>query len=102
MIVTVFRSRPRTDLSADVVAEVTRIGTRMVELAPTMPGFVSYRDYASQDGESVTVVEFQTMEDVIRWRNHPEHREAQEYGRAQVFSEYRVQVCEQARESRFP
>ena len=102
MIVTVFRSRPRHDLSADVIAELTRIGTRMAELAPTMPGFVSYRDYAASDGESVTVVEFQTMEDALRWRNHPEHREAQEYGRAKVFSEYRVQVCEQVRESRFP
>jgi heme-degrading monooxygenase HmoA len=102
MIVTVFRSRARTDLSADVIAKLTRIGTRMAELAPTMPGFISYSDYASSDGESVTVVEFQTMEDTLRWRHHPEHRQAQEYGRAEAFSEYRVQVCEQLRESRFP
>jgi heme-degrading monooxygenase HmoA len=102
MIVTVFRARPRTDLSADVIAQLTRIGARMAELAPTMPGFVSYRDYASQDGEAVTVVEFQTMEDTLRWRNHPEHREAQDFGRTQVFSQYRVQVCEQVRESRSP
>jgi heme-degrading monooxygenase HmoA len=48
------------------------------------------------------IAEFETMEDTLRWRNHPEHLAAQEFGRNQVFSEYRVQVCEQIRESRQP
>jgi hypothetical protein len=30
----------------------------MYELGSAMPGFVSYKDFTSQDGESVSVVEF--------------------------------------------
>jgi heme-degrading monooxygenase HmoA len=102
MIVTVFRNRARTDLDSETLQKVTQVGERMAELAQTMPGFIAYRDYAAADGERVTVGEFETIEDNLRWRDHPEHRAAQAFGRSHVFSEYRIQVCEQIRETRFP
>lgn len=102
MIVTVFRSRARNDLSAELMERLTRVGARMYELAIAMPGFVSYKDFTSEDGESATIVEFETMEDTLRWRNHPEHVAAQAFGRDDVFAEYNIQVCERVRASRFP
>jgi heme-degrading monooxygenase HmoA len=102
MIVTVFRARARTDLDPQTLEKLGQVGQRMVELVQTMPGFIAYRDYAAPDGESVTIAEFETMEDTLRWRNHPEHLAAQDFGRSRVFSAYRVQVCEQIRESRQP
>ena len=101
MVVVVFRSRVRPDLAPSVLADLERLGTRAAELAPTMPGFVSYKDFTSSDGESVTVVEFETHEQLAAWRDHPEHREVQELGRRHVFSEYRIQVCDLVRTSRF-
>ena len=102
MIVTVFRSRVRTDLSKETLERLAQLGARMHQLAIGMPGFVSYKDFASEDGESVTIVEFETMEDNLRWRNHPEHAAVQAFGRSDVFSEYNIQVCERMRVTRFP
>jgi heme-degrading monooxygenase HmoA len=102
MFVAVFRSRARADLDAGVVAQVERLGLRMAELAAGMPGFVSYKDFAAEDGETVTIVEFETHEAMAAWGAHPEHRAVQQLGRDSVFSEYTVQVCEQVRVSRFP
>ena len=99
MVVIVFRSRVRP--GADLAA-VERVGQRMIELGSAMPGFVSYREYAAADGESVTLVEFESHAQLAAWRDHPEHRSAQDWGRAQLFSEYRIQVCDMVRESRFP
>ncbi|HEU5295791.1 MAG TPA: antibiotic biosynthesis monooxygenase [Burkholderiaceae bacterium] len=90
MIVTVFRARVRA--GADMAA-LGAVGERMYALATAMPGFVSYKDYAAADGESVTVVEFASEPELLAWRNHPEHRDAQERGRREFFAEYTIQVC---------
>ena len=90
MIVTVFRARLRAD--ADMAA-ITAIGERMYALATAMPGFVSYKDYTAADGEAVTVVEFASEPELLAWRNHPEHRDAQERGRREFFAEYKIQIC---------
>jgi len=94
MIVTVFRGRLRAD--ADLAA-ITALGERMHALATAMPGFVSYKDYAAADGEAVTVVEFASEPELLAWRNHPEHREAQERGRREFFAEYKIQICRMER-----
>lgn len=101
MVVVVFRSRPRPDLSPEILRELEALGARAAELAPSMPGFVSYKDFTSPDGESVTVVEFETHETLAAWRDHPEHRAVQELGRRAVFAEYQIQVCDLVRQSRF-
>jgi hypothetical protein len=41
-----------------------KIGLRMHELATRMPGFISYKDFAAADGETVTIVEFESEETV--------------------------------------
>jgi heme-degrading monooxygenase HmoA len=98
MVVIVFRSR----LRPGVEKEIEKTGARMYELATSMPGFISYREYASADGESVAIVEFESQETLAAWRNHPEHLQAQAAGRDRYFSEYRITVCESVRESSFP
>lgn len=101
MLVVVFRSRVRPGLAPEVLAELEALSRRMAELAATAPGLVSYKDFTSEDGESVTVVEFETHEQLAAWREHPEHRAVQELGRRSVFLAYQVQVCELVRTSRF-
>jgi len=54
MIVTVFRSRLKPGVREDYVA----LADRMNELARTMPGYISHKDFYANDGERVAVVEF--------------------------------------------
>jgi len=99
MIVTVFRSRVRGFADLD---RLEAAGERMAELAQSMPGFISYKDFSAPDGENVTVVEFDTLEHQVAWRDHPEHREVQRAARAEFFEGYRISVCQMLREALFP
>lgn len=98
MVVTVFRSRLRADVDMQALEAA---GGRMVELVSKMPGFVSYKDFAAADGESVTIVEFTDQASLLAWRNHPEHRVVQQRGRDEFMSEYHIQVCETVRDYAF-
>ena len=98
MIVVVFRTR----LKPGVEEEIAAMGGRMYALGSGMPGFLSYRDYTNADGESLSIVEFESLETLAAWREHPDHRKAQIAGRERFFSEYRVTVCQSLRDYSFP
>lgn len=98
MFVTVFRSRLRPGVDA---ASLESLGARMYELAASMPGFISYKDYLAADGESVALVEFEDADSLLAWRQHPEHLAAQQLGRSTYFADYRIQVCEVRRQYAF-
>ena len=97
MIVTVFRARLLPGVRDEYVALVNR----MSELAATMPGYISHKGFFADDGERVTVVEFESEEAMGAWRTHPEHVQAQRKGRQIYYSEYHIQVCEVLREASF-
>jgi heme-degrading monooxygenase HmoA len=97
MIVTVFRSRLRPGVRDEYVALVER----MTEIARTMPGYISHKGFFADDGERVTIVEFEHEEGMRAWRTNPEHRAAQKLAREKYYTEYSVQVCTLDRESKF-
>lgn len=97
MVVVVFRARLKPGIGKDY----QETGARMLALAEKMPGFVSYREYASGDGEELAVVEFESHETVAAWRAHPEHREAQRLGRERWYAEFRITVCDGVRDYSF-
>ena len=97
MLITVFRSRLRPGVREDYIALVER----MNELAQTMPGYISHKGYFADDGERVTIVEFEHEEGLRAWRTNPEHLAAQRLARQKYYVEYHVQVCTLDRESRF-
>ena len=65
----------------------------MHNLATDMPGFVGIKTFTADDGERVSIVEFESEETHAAWRNHLTHREAQRLGRERFYSEFRIQVC---------
>jgi heme-degrading monooxygenase HmoA len=97
MIVTVFRSRLMPEVGDDYEA----VANRMNELAATMPGYISHKGFVAEDGERVTVVEFESEEGMRAWRTHLEHIAAQRKGRQVYYSEYSIQVCEVVRSGSF-
>lgn len=94
MVIVLIRTQLRPD--ADVAA-YEQLDARMNELVQTIPGFVSARSYASDDGDRISLVRFTSAEALRAWRDHPEHRETQRRGRDEFFSAYDVEVCEVTR-----
>jgi heme-degrading monooxygenase HmoA len=97
MIITVFRSRLKPGVREEYVALVER----MNELARTMPGYISHKGFFADDGERVTIVEFEHEEGMQAWRTNPEHIAAQKLARQKYYAAYHVQVCTLDRESKF-
>jgi heme-degrading monooxygenase HmoA len=97
-IVTIFRSRLRPEHAV----EYGQWAKKIYDIAITMPGFISFKVFTAEDGERVSLVEFDSPENVLAWRNHPEHRQAQELGQKLFYSEYRIQVCQTMRDYSFP
>lgn len=93
MIVTVFRQRT-VDGVQDEYAD---IGKRVVDAAPKVPGFISFKRFKAEDGENCTIVEFEDEEAHNRWLAHPIHREAMHAGRETFFSDYTITVCKAIR-----
>jgi heme-degrading monooxygenase HmoA len=98
MVVTVFRSRVKPEMQE----EYARWAARMSELARSMPGYISHKGFVAEDGERVTIVEFESEEAQRAWAVHPEHLDAKKKGRKDFYSEYRVQVCTLQRDSAHP
>ena len=97
MIVTVFRSR----LKAANEQEYYEWAERIAALAKTMPGYVSHKSFTADDGERVTIVEFASEEGQRVWATNLQHIEAKKKGRADFYTEYKLQVCAVQRESAF-
>ena len=89
MIVTIFRSR----LNPGVQDNYGPMAKRMSELAQTVPGYITHKGFVAEDGERVTIVEFETEEALHEWRRHPEHTMAKRQGIASFFSDYKFQIC---------
>jgi len=97
-VVTVFRSRLRPGVDEDYGP----LANRMEALARTMPGFVDFKGFVAPDGERVSIVTFADMAAQRAWRDHPDHRAAQQRGRRDLYEWYSVQVCTLVSEHRFP
>ncbi len=97
MIVTIFRSR----LREEALAEYGPVAEQMDRLASSMPGFISLKTFTADDGEHVTIAEFESEKDQSAWREHTEHRMAQEAGRDRFYSTYKIQVCSPIRTREF-
>jgi len=82
----------RTQLRPDADrALYERVGGEM------MPGVVSAKDFAAEDGDQISLVTFESHEALLAWRNLPAHVSAQNLGREQMYASYSIQVCEVTR-----
>lgn len=94
MIVTVLRTR----LNPGVQDEYGPTAARISELAQAMPGYISHKGFVADDGERVTIVEFESEDALHKWRIDPEHRAAKKRGFDSFYSEFKYQICRVIRE----
>ena len=86
MVVTVFRSR----LNPGVQDEYGPMAARMSALAKSMPGYISHKGFVAEDGERVTIVEFESEADVAAWSAQADHAAAKRRGREAFYAEYGI------------
>jgi heme-degrading monooxygenase HmoA len=95
-VVTVFRNRLRDDIDG-----YDETAVDMYLKATSMPGFMDFKQFTADDGERLALVQFDTWEHQQDWRNHPDHKVAQQRGRTEWYSEYHIQVCRVLSERNF-
>jgi len=95
--VIVFRSR----LRPGVEEAYGRRGDEIYAMAERMPGMLAAKDFTAEDGERVSIVEFDTEEHLLAWRDHAEHRRVQAEGRELFYSTYSIQICKVERSASF-
>jgi heme-degrading monooxygenase HmoA len=88
MIITLFRSR----LKPESIDEYSQWAERMSELAKTMPGYIAHKGFIAEDGERITVVEFEDEASQRNWSANLQHVEAKK-GR-KTYSQYRLESAE--------
>lgn len=93
----VFRTRLREGIKAEYDRHVEDVYQRAI----AMDGYVSIKDFTADDGERVAIIEWDSAENLARWRDEPSHRAAQQAGRERYYSQYSLQVCSELRGSRF-
>lgn len=96
-IVTIFRSR----LVEGQREAYAALAPEIYQLVTAMPGFVSAKTFSAPDGERVTVVEFDSMENHRAWSEHPRHVEVKKRGIAEFYAEYHITVCQPLHERHF-
>ena len=89
MIVTIFRSRR----NPGVDGEYGPMAQQMSALVKKVPGYISHKGFVADDGERVTIVEFETEEALRVWQVDREHGKAKRRGIESFFSEYKFQIC---------
>jgi heme-degrading monooxygenase HmoA len=96
LVVITFRNRMAPD--ADPKEYEQRVG-KLFAIVAAMPGFRGIRNYEGEDGEKLSLIEFDSHESLTDWRENAEHLVAQELGRQRYYSEYHLQICDLVRES---
>lgn len=94
----VFRARRTPEGEGD---EYKMHHARMTELATKMPGYISHKGYVAEDGERLSLFEWESAETLRAWATHPEHVPVKRIGRERFYTQYHLQVCEVVRESEF-
>jgi heme-degrading monooxygenase HmoA len=98
MYLTVFRNRKRADMDG---AAYAADNARMEELGKAMPGFISIKSFTADDGELVTISEWESREAARAWGRHPEHAAVQARGKMDYYEDYTLYSVEDAPTRRF-
>ena len=70
-----------------------RMAERMLELASGQPGFLGVESVRGGDGFGITVSYWESEEAIAAWKEHAEHKVAQETGRRVWYADYQLRVA---------
>ena len=92
MVIVVFRMR----LNPGIEDEYQRRLDDVMGIAlKDADGLRRVMPYVAEDGEVCYILEWDNVESVKTWRNHPEHLVAMSEGKEKFYTTYNLQICEQ-------
>ena len=96
MIAVIFEVWPTSGRKEDYLDIAATLRPRLEKI----DGFISVERFQSitEPGKMLSLSFFRDEEAVKAWRNTEEHRAAQQAGRSDVFSNYRLRIAEVARD----
>jgi heme-degrading monooxygenase HmoA len=94
MYLTVFRNRKRADMDA---AAYAADAARMEQLGSQVPGFISIKSFQAEDGEVVTISEWESEAAAKAWGRDPDHAQVQARGKAEYYDSYTLYAINGAR-----
>jgi heme-degrading monooxygenase HmoA len=69
------------------------LADRMLELAAAQPGFLGVESVRDASGAGITVSYWRSLADIAAWKRHSEHAVAQQRGKAQFYSDFRLRIA---------
>ena len=82
-----------TSLRTETDQGYAQAADRMLELARQQPGFLGVESARGEDGLGITVSYWASEAAILAWKQHTEHREVREQGRATWYSAFHTRVC---------
>lgn len=78
----------------DKVPAAKELGKQMYELVQNALGYIELQRAEIDPYTELSIVYFDTEENVRNWYNDPRHREVMKLSRASILRDYRIEVCE--------
>lgn len=69
------------------------LAERMVELAASQPGFLGVESVRDANGVGITVSYWASLPDIAAWKRHSEHLVAQQRGRTEFYTDFRLRIA---------
>jgi heme-degrading monooxygenase HmoA len=73
----------------------------MQTLAAAQPGYLDFKSYTADDGEVISLSEWEDEDAALAWRRVAEHAAVQSRGRAEFYQDYTLFGCDNPRIHRF-
>lgn len=91
MLAVIFEFEPITDRKQEYLNFAAELGPEL----DNIDGFISIERFESltQPGKLLSISFWRDEAAISAWRNLPKHREAQQAGRNEIFSDYRLRVA---------
>ena len=74
-------------------AGYAEMAQRMDQLAREQPGFLKIEGVRDETGSGITISYWESIQAIIAWRNHAEHRVAQELGKSVWYESFQLKIC---------
>lgn len=78
-----------------------KMSARMEELAAAQEGFLGIESARDTDGFGITVSYWTSLEAIKTWKEHAEHKVAQELGKTEWYEDFTVRISKVERDYSF-
>lgn len=88
-----------TNYRTDIEDGYSKMAQQMEDLARKQPGFIDFE--SARDRLGISVSYWKTLDDIAAWKANTDHLFAQQKGKSDWYSWYKVRICVVEREYGF-